>query len=72
MQRTFTRVGVVATRRIKIALITPFFPNSAQPFRGNSTYQLARELGKLADVTVFCALPSILNGCNLVTLIIGP
>ena len=50
-------MGTVVTRRIKIALITPFFPNSAQPFRGNSTYQLARRLGKLADVSIFCALP---------------
>jgi teichuronic acid biosynthesis glycosyltransferase TuaC len=44
-------------KRKKIAIVTPFFPNSEQPFWGTSTYQLARGLEEFADVHVVCALP---------------
>lgn len=44
-------------KRTRIALVTDFFPNSEQPYRGTSTYQLARRLAALADVHVICPLP---------------
>jgi teichuronic acid biosynthesis glycosyltransferase TuaC len=44
-------------RRIRIALVTNFFPNSEQPYRGASTYQLVRRLAALADIDVICPLP---------------
>jgi teichuronic acid biosynthesis glycosyltransferase TuaC len=44
-------------RRIRIALVTNFFPNSEQPYRGTSTYQLVRRLATFADVDVVCPLP---------------
>jgi teichuronic acid biosynthesis glycosyltransferase TuaC len=42
---------------IKIAIVSPFFPNSEQPYRGNSVYQMVRKLAMFADVKVFCPLP---------------
>jgi len=44
-------------RRPKITVVTPFFPNSEEPYRGNSTYQLVRRLAVLTDVNVVCLLP---------------
>ena len=44
-------------KRKKIAVVTPFFPNSEQPFWGTSTYQLARKLTEFADIHVVCLLP---------------
>ena len=41
----------------KITVFTPFFPNSEQPYRGSSTYQLVRRLSTFADVNVVCPLP---------------
>lgn len=43
--------------RIHIALITNFFPNSEQPYRGMSTYRLVQSLSAFADVDVVCPLP---------------
>jgi teichuronic acid biosynthesis glycosyltransferase TuaC len=43
--------------RPKITVVTPFFPNSEEPYRGTSTYQLVRRLALLADVNVVCAMP---------------
>jgi teichuronic acid biosynthesis glycosyltransferase TuaC len=45
-------------RPTRITVITPFFPNSEQPYRGNSTYQLVRRLMTFANVNVVCPLPS--------------
>jgi glycosyltransferase involved in cell wall biosynthesis len=44
-------------RNQRITIFTPFFPNSEQPYRGNSTYQLAQRLVEFADVSVVCPLP---------------
>ena len=44
-------------RRVKIAIVSPFFPNSEQPYRGSSVYQVVRRLAIFADVMVFCPLP---------------
>jgi len=44
-------------KRTRIALVTDFFPNSEQPYRGTSTYQLVRRLAAFADVHVICPLP---------------
>jgi glycosyltransferase involved in cell wall biosynthesis len=44
-------------KEVRITLVTPFFPNSEQPYRGSATYQLVRRLGELASVTVVCPLP---------------
>src|ERR1700691_5986647 len=44
-------------KRKKIAVVTPFFPNSEQPFWGTSTYQLARRLTEFAHIQVVCLLP---------------
>jgi teichuronic acid biosynthesis glycosyltransferase TuaC len=41
----------------RITVITSDFPNSEQPYRGNSTYQLVRRLMAFADVNVVCPLP---------------
>src|SRR3984885_14795492 len=45
------------TRNCRITLFTPFFPNSEQPYRGSSTYQLARRLAAFTDKNVVCPLP---------------
>jgi len=44
-------------KRTRIALVTDFFPNSEQPYRGTSTYQLVRRLAAFADFHVICPLP---------------
>jgi teichuronic acid biosynthesis glycosyltransferase TuaC len=50
-------MGNTPMKRTRIALLTNFFPNSEQPYRGASTYQLVRRLATFADVDVVCALP---------------
>ncbi len=42
--------------RPRIAVVTPIFPNSAEPFKGIFVYQTVRALQKRADVEVFCPL----------------
>jgi teichuronic acid biosynthesis glycosyltransferase TuaC len=44
-------------RHTRITVVTPFFPNSREPYRGSSTYQLVRRLAAFADVNVICPLP---------------
>jgi glycosyltransferase involved in cell wall biosynthesis len=38
---------------LKVAVITSYFPNSAQPWQGRSAYQILRVLARHADVRVF-------------------
>jgi glycosyltransferase involved in cell wall biosynthesis len=38
---------------LKIAVITRYFPNSAEPWQGRSAYQILRVLARKADVRVF-------------------
>ena len=38
---------------LKIAVITSYFPNSAQPWQGRSAYQTLRVLSSIADVHIF-------------------
>jgi glycosyltransferase involved in cell wall biosynthesis len=38
---------------LKIAVITPYFPSSAEPWQGRSAYQTLRVLARQADVRVF-------------------
>src|SRR5580704_17978914 len=44
--------------RLKIAVVTPYFPTAAEPHRGHSAYQTLRFLKHQADVEVFCSLAS--------------
>lgn len=49
---------------MKIAVITPYFPSSAEPWQGRSLYQTLRVLVQQADVRVFfpyAAYPSFLK-----------
>ena len=41
---------------MRLAVVTSHFPNSAQPYRGNPTYQTLRQMRSLADIRVFCPL----------------
>src|SRR5271165_6222979 len=38
---------------LKVAVITSYFPSSAQPWQGRSAYQTLRMLARKADVRVF-------------------
>jgi len=38
---------------LKIAVVTRYFPNSAEPWQGRSAYQILRVLARKADVQVF-------------------
>jgi len=39
---------------IRIAVVSPFFPNSAEPYGGSPIYQTVLALQRVADVEVFC------------------
>jgi len=41
---------------MRIAISTPLFPTSAEPYRGNAIYQTAKALQKYAEVEVVCPL----------------
>jgi len=41
---------------LRIAIVSSYFPSSAQPYQGHSAYQTARELRKLAQVEAFVPL----------------
>ena len=38
---------------MKIAVITPYFPSSAEPWQGRSAYQTLRLVARKSDVSVF-------------------
>src|ERR1035438_2568029 len=38
---------------MKIAVVTRYFPSSAEPWQGRSAYQILRVLARQADVRVF-------------------
>jgi len=42
----------------RVAVVTPNFPNSADPFLAIYLYQAARALQRWMDVTVYCVMPS--------------
>jgi hypothetical protein len=49
---------------MKIAVVTRYFPSSAEPWQGRSAYQTLRVLARKADVRVFsphAAYPSLLK-----------
>jgi teichuronic acid biosynthesis glycosyltransferase TuaC len=49
---------------LKIAVVTSYFPSSAQPWQGRSAYQTLRVIAREADVRVFypnSAYPSLFN-----------
>jgi len=49
---------------MKIAVITPYFPSSAEPWQGRSAYQTLRLIARQADVQVFfpyAAYPALLK-----------
>ena len=49
---------------LRIAVVTPYFPSSAEPWQGRSAYQTLRVLAREADVHVFfpyAAYPSFLK-----------
>lgn len=39
---------------MRIAMVTSYFPTRERPNEGHSAYQMVRELGKMAEVEVFC------------------
>ncbi len=41
---------------MRLAVVTSHFPSSAQPYRGNPTYQTLLQMRDLADIRVFCPL----------------
>lgn len=41
---------------LKVAVVTHYFPTSANPWEGHSAYQTLRKLAKLCDVHVFCSV----------------
>jgi teichuronic acid biosynthesis glycosyltransferase TuaC len=42
----------MSRRRLRIAVVTPVFPTSAEPYRGNYNYSIVRSLQRHADVEV--------------------
>jgi glycosyltransferase involved in cell wall biosynthesis len=42
--------------RLRIAVVTPVYPNNAEPYRGIFNYRRARALAAYADVEVFCPM----------------
>lgn len=45
------------TSRLRVLVFTNLFPNPEDPTRGIFTWQLAREIRELCDLTVVCPLP---------------
>jgi teichuronic acid biosynthesis glycosyltransferase TuaC len=43
-----------AARRMRIAVVTPYFPIGGEPYRGHSAYQTLLCLQEMADVQVIC------------------
>jgi teichuronic acid biosynthesis glycosyltransferase TuaC len=43
-------------KRLRIGVVTPFFPIEEEPYRGHSAYQVLRRLTAHADIKVFCPL----------------
>ena len=43
---------------LKIAVVTRYFPSSAEPWQGRSAYQTLRLIAREADVRVFYPNPS--------------
>ena len=41
---------------LKVAVVTHYFPTSANPWEGHSAYQTLRKLAKLCDIHVFCSV----------------
>jgi teichuronic acid biosynthesis glycosyltransferase TuaC len=48
--------GGVGDRRLRIAVVTPVYPNNAEPYRGIFNYRRARALAAYADVEVYCPM----------------
>ena len=48
----------VSGRRLKVAVVTDYFPTSATPWGGHSAYQTLRKLALMCDVHVFCSVPA--------------
>lgn len=49
---------------LKVAVVTHYFPTSANPWEGHSAYQTLRKLARLCDVQVFCSVvqyPTLLH-----------
>src|SRR5580658_126183 len=42
--------------KLRIAVVTPVYPNSAEPYRGIFNYRRARALSAYAEVEVFCPM----------------
>lgn len=42
--------------RMKVAVVTHYFPTSAMPWQGHSAYQTLRELAKMCELHVFCSV----------------
>ncbi len=49
---------IAVTHRPRIAVVTPNFPNSADPYLAIYNYHAARALQRWADVVVYCVIPS--------------
>ena len=50
--------AAAATARVRIAIVSPNFPNSADPHLAIYNYHAARALQRWADVAVYCLIPS--------------
>src|ERR1051325_9867211 len=44
---------------LHVALVTPIFPTTAEPFRGTYNYKLVEALQKRARVDVYCATAKV-------------
>src|SRR4051794_36390231 len=47
--------------RLRIGVVTPIFPNSAERYRGNYNYSILKSIQRHADVHVFCPLSRVPN-----------
>jgi teichuronic acid biosynthesis glycosyltransferase TuaC len=47
---------MTTSKKVKLAVVTPFFPLGTQPYRGRSTYQLLRAMRTHFDIHVVCPI----------------
>jgi glycosyltransferase involved in cell wall biosynthesis len=50
------RTGPGTRKRLKITVITSYFPIAAEPYRGHSAYHTLRRMQKMADIEVICPM----------------
>jgi glycosyltransferase involved in cell wall biosynthesis len=58
----------LSSRKLRITIVTAFFPSDADPYHGIAVYRTIDELRKFADVRVICPVPASIHksGASLI------